>query len=696
MKFLIFSIFFISNIGLSQDIKKAFSALSLKNYQISEYNFRKTLAKQQGLSAFGLTKLYLSYDYRNLDSAYKFVLLSEEKYGMLDMKSRIKFIEFSYDSIAIQNLKNDVSKFFFDSCNKSHLAVDYQKFIDDHYWSPYLEKAVFKRDSIIFNNVVKIGTSSAFYEFLQNFPKSSFYNEAKNRLDDIHYFEATKSNQLSDYVLFIKKYPANRNILRAENQIYFYSTKSNTFSEFKNFIRSFPTNPNIENAWRKLYELYNLKSNYKLIKEFALEFPDYPFYKELNKDFILFEEQYFPFSENNLFGYMDGKGKTVIEPIYDEISLFQGGVAIVSKNGKIGFINKRNEVVLDFIYDDISGFYGDLAIASIADSFGLINFSGIKISPFIYSDIISLNNFFFAAKDDIGYSIYNDKWVLQSSYKYDEIRPLINGNYLIINKDSIGLLDENFTVRLNPIYEDLALFFDSVYTYQVNGKKGLISINGKILTEAIYDDFSVYDTDSKNLIAKYGKTIFYLNLDGSKFFPTAYEYFPKALDIAKFKNGHAIFAKLGRFGIMNIKAKSILKLTFDGLGAFGNYIPVKNTSLYGFMDSKGKIVYNFEYTDVISLDNDGFLVEKNDLFGFVNMDLKPVLPVIYKVIIKFKEDYLLVSDGNKYGLFNLLGEELLPMVYERIDAFDSNYISLTENNTISYFLLSSRLFIRNQ
>ena len=66
-----------------------------------------------------------------------------------------------------------------------------------------------------------------------------------------------------------------------------------------------------------------------------MEFPDYPFYKELNKDVILFEEQYFPFSENNLFGYMDGKGKTVIEPIYDEISLFQGGVAIVSKNGKI-------------------------------------------------------------------------------------------------------------------------------------------------------------------------------------------------------------------------------------------------------------------------------------------------------------------------------------------------------------------------
>ena len=696
MKFLIFSVFFIYNTGFSQNIKKGFSALYLKNYQISEYVFRKTLSKQPGASAFGLAKLYLSYDYRNLDSAYKFALVSEEKYGLLDIKSRIKFLEFHYDSIAIQNLKIDVSKFFFDSLNKSHLAVDYQKFIDEHYWSPYLEKVVFKRDSIIFENAVKLGTYTAFYEFIQNSPKSHLYNEAKNRLEDIQYFEATKLNQLSDYVLFINKYPNNRNVLRAENQIYSYSTKSNTISEFKNFIRSFPSNPNIAIAWRKLYELYNLKSNHRLIKEFALEFPDYPFFNDLNNDIILFDELYFPFSKNNLFGFMDSKGKTIIDPIYDEVSLFQDGVAIVTKNGKMGFINKRNEVVLNFICDDISGFYGDLAIASIGDSFGLINFNGIKISPFIYSDIISLNNFFFAAKDEVAYSIYNNIWVLQSSEKYDEIKPLVNGNYLIVNKDMVGLLDENFTIRLNPIYEDLALVFDSVYSYQINGKKGLISINGKIITEAIYDGFSNYTDQSKNLIAKYGKSIFYLNLDGSKFLPGAYEYFPNALEIAKFKNDHAVFTKQDKFGIMNIQAKSTLKFMFDGLGVFGNFIPVKKNGLWGFIDSSGEIIYNSEYTDIISLDYDGFLVEKNDLFGFLNMELKSVLPVKYKVIINFKKEYLLVSDGNKFGLFTMFGEELLPMVYDRIEAFDSNYLSLTENNTISYFLLSSRIYLHNQ
>ncbi len=72
-------VFFIYNTDLSQIIKKSFSALYLKNYLISEYVFRKTLSKQTGPSAFGLAKLYLSYDYRYLDSAYKFPLVSEEK-----------------------------------------------------------------------------------------------------------------------------------------------------------------------------------------------------------------------------------------------------------------------------------------------------------------------------------------------------------------------------------------------------------------------------------------------------------------------------------------------------------------------------------------------------------------------------------------------------------------------------------------
>ena len=85
-----------------------------------------------------------------------------------------------------------------------------------------------------------------------------------------------------------------------------------------------------------------------------------------------------------------------------------------------------------------------------------------------------------------------------------------------------------------------------------------------------------------------------------------------------------------------------------------------------------------------------------DLFGSMDMELKSVLSVKYKVIINFKKEYLLVSDGNKFGLFTMLGKELPPMVYDRIEAFDSNYLYLTENNSISYFLLSSRIYLHNQ
>ena len=78
------------------------------------------------------------------------------------------------------------------------------------------------------------------------------------------------------------------------------------------------------------------------------------------------------------------------------------------------------------------------------------------------------------------------------------------------------------------------------------------------------------------------------------------------------------------------------------------------------------------------------------------MELKSVLSVKYKVIINFKKEYLLVSEGNKFVLFTMLGKELPTMVYDRIEAFDSNYVSLTDNNSISYFLLSSRIYLHNQ
>lgn len=60
--------------------------------------------------------------------------------------------------------------------------------------------------------------------------------------------------------------------------------------------------------------------------------------------------------DNNMlahyFGYIDTRGKYVIEPIYDKAHRFMHGVALVCKNEKYGCIDKEGNVIVDLIYDD--------------------------------------------------------------------------------------------------------------------------------------------------------------------------------------------------------------------------------------------------------------------------------------------------------------------------------------------------------
>ena len=54
-----------------------------------------------------------------------------------------------------------------------------------------------------------------------------------------------------------------------------------------------------------------------------------------------------PVKKNGKWGYIDGDSNLVIPCIYDEVSLFNGGRAIVKYNGKEYVIDKKGNVMED-------------------------------------------------------------------------------------------------------------------------------------------------------------------------------------------------------------------------------------------------------------------------------------------------------------------------------------------------------------
>ena len=78
-------------------------------------------------------------------------------------------------------------------------------------------------------------------------------------------------------------------------------------------------------------------------------------------------EKLYPIREGNKWGCMNGRGQVVIEPKFDEVNAFDGGLAAVKIKNKFGFIDKAGRVVIDFRFRTASAFADGLSFFELPD-----------------------------------------------------------------------------------------------------------------------------------------------------------------------------------------------------------------------------------------------------------------------------------------------------------------------------------------
>ena len=91
LRIIVLFFLFVCSVAYSGSIEKAFNALNRKDYYTANQLFRKSIKKNPSISAFGLTQLYLKHDFLNLDSAYRYILISDSTFSKVSEKSRVKF-----------------------------------------------------------------------------------------------------------------------------------------------------------------------------------------------------------------------------------------------------------------------------------------------------------------------------------------------------------------------------------------------------------------------------------------------------------------------------------------------------------------------------------------------------------------------------------------------------------------------------
>jgi hypothetical protein len=628
-----------------KSIEKGMEALSNKNYGLANDYFRKGIKKSAAIAYYGLSKLYVTNDFRNLDSAYSFILKSESLWFYVNEKQVLNWkSDFNLDINAIFSQKENVSQLIFNEIQLKPSVATWNQFIEKHPFFLSKNTAIYLRDQLAFEMAKKQHASIALKLYMDSLPESSFVPKAQHLYFDLEYAEMTADGQLASFVRFYENCPSNTHLMEAAKEIYRLATINHSLEEYVQFVRTYKTNPYLNDAWRNVYKIYLKEYSEEKYVAFQMEFPEYPFMQELSVDIDLFQMKLYPVVINGMYGYMNAQGKLIVPAIYSEVAPFQDGLAVVSKEELFGIIDKKNQVIVDFQYDEILEFFQNRAIVRKGEKYGVIDRLGKLVFPLVFDDISFTGSFYDTEKDEK---------IRMYDLNFQEVA--------YVEEVAIEPNKFKLTNWQNPAFEfigDLDLKSNrAVVKVKVTGQLNYIDSTGKLmLTNSL-------------------------------------EWFADALNVAKFANGFAVFRKKEKFGLIDVNGKVIQKPIYEASGPYTGFWPVKDKGNWALLDVKGKVVLPFEYDFIRFQPELGYLIGKVDKFGLLNATGKMILPVSCSNIKLFEEAYFLVSNDEKFGLFLKDGKEMLPIQYERIQRFDSESLVLLQEGRMTYFFPKTHAFI---
>jgi len=625
-----------------KSIKKGMEALSNKNYGLAHDFFRSGIKKSPALAYLGLSKLYVTQDFRQLDSAYHFVMLADGLWSSVELKARAKWkVDFSIDSLSIQQQKQVVSQLVFEQIKAKPTVGQWNAFILKNNWFHSLNTAIYLRDQLAFEQAKMKNSSIVLKSYIDSLPESSFVQEAQHLFYDLQFQEYTKDGSLNSFVSFYIQCPENTHHMEAAKEIYSLATAQHTLEEYVSFVRTYQSNPFLNEAWRNVYKIYLKDYSEEKYHAFQQEYPDYPFMQELAVDMDLFQMKLYPVIQNGRYGFMNGQGKLMIPAMYNEVGPFQEGLAVVSKDDKFGIIDKKNQEVVDFQYDEILEFVNNRAIVRKDQKYGVIDRLGKLIFPLVFDDISYTGSLYDTQKDE-----------------------------------KIRLYDLNF--------QEVAY---------VDGVVELSFSQWMSNQHPEYEFIGDLDRASNRAVVKVSGQLNYIDSTGKLILTNPFEWFPDALSVAKFNNGFAVYRKKDKYGLIDVNGKLVQKTVYEASGPFTGFWPVKDKGNWALLDVKGKVVLPFEYDFIRYFPEMGYLVGREEFFGLVNEAGKMVLPVSFSNIKPFEQPYFYLTIEDKHGLFTRDGKEVLAIQYDRIQRFDSESLVLQEGEKLSYYFPSKHSFI---
>ena len=391
----------------------------------------------------------------------------------------------------------------------------------------------------------------------------------------------------------------------------------------------------------------------------------------------------------NLFGRVDGIYEFQFSD--DLISVAKRDTIKVNNYPvelKYGYMNSKGRLVIDFLFSETTPFKYGLAIVKFEDFYGMIDTTGNWIIDPIYSKLESFNQFSWFK----GTNVHKEKVVLHkigqrveaTSYQmvhnlgeWDYINSTDTYAYFVVEQDKhFGVVDTNNRVLIPVIYDKYELT-KLGYVFWKEGKASFWNLNFEKLDIGTYDTLSIFlsvYTDSYIAIKKNGKWGF-VNFTATNAMPVCV-YDSIYQPIGEWYK-HLIVVKKGEyFGCCDNSGKEIFAPIYKLAPKLTN-----NLAIMLVTDNKVLTINkNNEHLSTILcyLPKNVFIVEQKHAdtgIKYCNLQDKKgtVLSKNYDAMQWYgdaKTTFIVAQNGKLCGLLNLKGQEIVPLNYTHIGSFN--------------------------
>ncbi len=336
--------------------------------------------------------------------------------------------------------------------------------------------------------------------------------------------------------------------------------------------------------------------------------------------------------EGYRYGYIDYKGKLVLEPEYNELSRIveisdnENAYLLCAKNGQFGVMKNEKEIVPNeyqsIEYDENN----QLLVVEKSKKYGISTLEGNLIVPAQYNSI-DITGIYLYAQNDQGTTVYNSNGTEAN----------IDTNMAILNTEN-----EKYKIRIDNT---------NGTKYGVIGKDGEQIIEEKYnYIEYLYDRYFIVSDENSKLGVIDDKDNVKIEINNDS--------------IQKVGDTKILQAELADEEITRLYKEDmslICEMKNATVETKDNYIKIYNADETKYFSKEGKELKNSEvYTN-----NTLFAKKENDKWGFVNTNGDFVVEAKYDKVTEFNEyGFAAVKKDEKWGSINLEGKEVVEPTYE--------------------------------